>query len=86
MTRKDTKNMRTVCKAPEFTHPRNVEDFMGFGPPKRSAAKTRLGDLDLAEKENISEAPGNRKFTKLVKSVGKSPEQYPDYDDEEDGY
>ena len=47
MTRKDTKNMRTVCKAPEFTHPRNVEDFMGFGPPKRSAAKTRLGDLDL---------------------------------------
>jgi hypothetical protein len=103
MTRKDTKNMRTIYNAPEFTHPRNVENFLGFGPPKRSVAKTRLGDLDLAAKdvfhylfdfgddwwhricvENISDVPGNRKFTKLVKAVGKSPEQYPGYDDDED--
>jgi hypothetical protein len=51
LTRKDTKNVRTIYDAPEFTHPRSTEDFMGFGPPKRSAAKTRIGDLDLMEKE-----------------------------------
>ena len=51
LTRKDTKSVHSIYQAPEFTHPRNTEDFMGFGQPKRSAAKTRIGDLDLAAKD-----------------------------------
>ena len=48
ITRKDTKSIRTIFNAPEITHPQNTEDAMGFGPPKRSAAKTRVDDLGLA--------------------------------------
>lgn len=103
ITRRDTKNMRAIYNAPEITHPQNVKDFMGFGPSKRSAAKTRIGDLDLAEKEvfhylfdfgddwwhrirveGITEVPGKAKFVNLIKSVGSSPAQYPDYDEEDD--
>mgnify|MGYP001827921849 CR=1 FL=1 len=51
ITRKDTKNIQTIYRAPEITHPQNTEDFMGVGPPKPSAARTRIGDLDLAAKE-----------------------------------
>jgi hypothetical protein len=103
ITRKDTKNVRTIYNAPEVTHPQNTEDVMGFGPPKHSAAKTRVDDLDLAEKEvfhylfdfgddwwhrirveRIFNAPGEAKLVKVVKAVGTSPAQYPDYDDEDD--
>ena len=101
ITRKDTKSIRTIYNAPEITHPQNTEDFMGFGPPRRSAAETCVGELDLAEKdvfhylfdfgddwwhrirvERILKASGKAKLVKLVKAVGASPEQYPDYDDE----
>jgi hypothetical protein len=104
LTRKDTKSVRTIYNAPEFTHPKNTKDFIGFGPPKRSAAKTRIGDLALAEKdvfhylfdfgddwwhrirvENVEEAPDGHKFVNVVKAVGKAPDQYPDYDEEDDG-
>lgn len=103
ITHKDTKSVRTIYNAPEVTHPQNTEDFMGFGPPKRSAAKTRFGDLDLAEKdvfhylfdfgddwwhrirvERIFNSPGKTKLAKVVKAVGTSPAQYPDYDDEDE--
>ena len=103
MTRQDTKNVRTIYNAPETTHPQNVQAAMGFGPSRRSAAKTRLGDLDLAEKEvfhylfdfgddwwhrirveRITEVPGRTKTITLVKRVGASPPQYPEYDEEDD--
>ena len=103
ITRQDTKSVRTIYNAPEVTHPQNTEDFMGFGPPKRSAAKTRVGDLDLVEKdvfhylfdfgddwwhrirvEKIFNSPGKTKLVKVVKAVGTSPAQYPDYDDEDE--
>jgi hypothetical protein len=103
MTRKDTKNIRAICDAPEITHPQNVEDFMGFGPAKPSAAKTRLGDLDLAEKEvfhylfdfgddwwhrirveRMTEVPGKGKSITLIKRVGQSPDQYQEYDEDDD--
>jgi hypothetical protein len=47
ITRKDTKNIREICDAPEITHPQNLEDIMGFGKRKKSTAKTRIGDVDL---------------------------------------
>ena len=103
ITLKDTKSIRTIYDAPEITHPQNTEDFMGLGPPKRSAAKTRVADLDLAEKdifhylfdfgddwwhrirvEKIFDAAGKSQLVKVVKAVGPSPAQYPDYDDEDE--
>ena len=51
MTKSDTKNMRTIYNAPEITHPQNMEDFMGFGRAKKSAAKTMIWDADLEEKD-----------------------------------
>ena len=103
ITRKDTKSLRTIYNAPEVTHPMNTEDLMGFAAPKRSAAKTRVDDLDLVEKdvfhylfdfgddwwhrirvEGIFDAPESAESPKVVKAVGTSPDQYPDYDDEEE--
>ena len=51
ITRKDTKNIRSIYDAPEITHPQNVEDIMGFGKRKKSTAKTRIGDVGLNEKD-----------------------------------
>jgi len=51
ITKKDTKNVHSVYKAPEITHPQNVEDIMGFGKKKMSTAKTRIGDVELREKD-----------------------------------
>ena len=51
ITKADTKNMRTIINAPEITHPQNTEDLMGFGKKKPSATKTKIGSIDLAEKD-----------------------------------
>jgi hypothetical protein len=51
ITRKDTKNIRTIYQAPEITRPQNTEVFFGGGPPKKSATRARLGDIGFAEKE-----------------------------------
>jgi hypothetical protein len=51
ITKKDTKNVHSIYKAPEITHPQNVEDIMGFGKKKMSTAKTRIGDVGLKEKD-----------------------------------
>ncbi|MBW1728939.1 MAG: plasmid pRiA4b ORF-3 family protein [Deltaproteobacteria bacterium] len=51
ITRKDTKNMRSIYYSPEITHPQNVKDIMGFGKRKKSTAKTRIGDVDLNEND-----------------------------------
>ena len=102
LTGKDTKNVRAIFQAPEITHPQNTEDFMGFGPRKKSAARTRLGDIGFAQKdvfhylfdfgddwwhrirvETVVESPAKRKYIKLVKSMGQSPPQYPDPEEDE---
>ena len=103
ITRKDTKNVRSIYDAPEITHPMNVEDIMGFGGRKKSAAKTRISDVGLNETDvfhylfdfgddwwhrirvqNVKETKSKKKHIKLIKSVGESPPQYPDYDDDYD--
>jgi len=103
ITRKDTKNVRSIYDAPEITHPMNVEDIMDFGGRKKSTAKTRISDVGLNETDvfhylfdfgndwwhrirvqNVNETKSKKKHIKLIKSVGESPPQYPDYDDEED--
>ena len=103
ITRKDTKNIRSIYNAPEITHPQNVEDIMGFGERKKSTARTRICDVGLNEKDifhylfdfgddwwhrikvqNINETKSKKKHIKLIKSVGESPPQYPDYDDDYD--
>ena len=103
ITRKDTKNIRSIYDAPEITHLMSVEDIMDFGKMKKSTAKSRIGDADLNEKDvfhylfdfgddwwhrilvqNIDETNSNKKHMKLIKSVGESPPQYPDYDDDYD--
>jgi len=102
ITRKDTKNMRTIYNAPEITHPQNVEDIMGFGKRKKSTAKTRIGNVGLNQNDvfhylfdfgddwwhrirvqKLNETGSKKKHIKLIKSVGESPPQYPDYDDNE---
>jgi len=103
ITRRDSKNMRSIYDAPEITHPQNVEDIMGFGKRKKSTAKTRIGDVDLNENDvfhylfdfgddwwhrirvqDVNETKSKKKHIKLIKSVGESPQQYPDYDDDYD--
>jgi hypothetical protein len=103
ITRNDTENMRRIYDAPEITHHQNVEDIMGFGKRRKSAAKTRIGDIGLNENDvlhylfdfgddwwhrirvqNIDETKSKKKHVKLIKSVGESPPQYPDYDDDYD--
>ena len=100
ITKKDTKNVHSIYEAPEITHPQNVEDLFGFGRKKKSTAKTRVGDVDLEEKDvfhylfdfgdvwwhrirvqSIKETNLSKKSIKIIKSVGESPPQYPDYDD-----
>jgi hypothetical protein len=102
LTMADTKNIRAIYDSPEITHPQNVEDVMGYGRKKRSAAKTRISDAELSEKDvfhylfdfgddwwhrirvqKIGQLKTDKKHMKLIKSVGKSPDQYPDYEDEE---
>ena len=51
ITKKDIKNVHSIYKAPEITHPQNVEDIMGSGKQKMSTAKTRIGDVGLREKD-----------------------------------
>lgn len=51
ITRKDTKNIRGIYDAPEITHPMNVDDITGFDKRKKSTTKTRIGDVDLNEKD-----------------------------------
>lgn len=51
ITKRDTKNIRAIYEAPEITHPQNVEDILGYGERKRSTAKTRIGQVDLEEKD-----------------------------------
>ncbi|MBW1704934.1 MAG: plasmid pRiA4b ORF-3 family protein [Deltaproteobacteria bacterium] len=103
ITRKDTKNMRSIYDAPEITHPQNVEDIMGFGKRKKSTVTTQIGDVGLNKNDvfhylfdfgddwwhrirvrNINEAKSKKKHIMLIKSVGESPPQYPDYDDDYD--
>ena len=76
---------------------------MGFGKQRKSAAKTRIGDIGLSENDvfhylfdfgddwwhrirvqNIDETNSKKKHLKLIKSVGESPLQYPDYDEEDE--
>jgi len=103
ITRNDTKNIRSIYDAPEITHPKAVENVMGFSKRKRSTAKTRIGDIDLNKNDvihylfdfgddwwhrikvqNVSETKSEKKNMKLIKVVGVSPPQYPDYDDDYD--
>ena len=51
ITRKDTKNIRSIYDAPEITHPMNVEDIMGLGIMKKPTDKNRIGDVGLNEKD-----------------------------------
>ena len=49
MTGKNTQSISQIYRAQEITHPQNVEDLMGFGEKKPSAARTRLDDVDLKQ-------------------------------------
>lgn len=51
ITKSDTKNYRSIIKAPEITHPDNTEDIMGFGRKKMSATKTKIDSVRLEEKD-----------------------------------
>ena len=106
LTRKGTKNLRAIFNAPEFTHPMNLEDLWDIGTKERyDAQKTKIGSLDLNEKEKfyylfdfgddwwhevtvltIQTPKTVQAYPRIVKKVGESPEQYPNYEDEyEDG-
>ena len=103
ITKKDTKDIRSIFNAPEITHPQNVEDIMGSLRKKKSTANTRIGDVDLNEKDvfhylfdfgddwwhrirvqSVRTGGFKKKSIKVIKSIGKSPEQYPDYDEYDD--
>lgn len=51
ITRKDTKNIRSIYNAPEITHPLCVDDLMGYEKMIKSTSKTLIGDVGLNEKD-----------------------------------
>ena len=51
MTKKDTRNPRTIWNAPEITHPAALQDAPDFSRRKRSTSDTTLGEIGLEEKE-----------------------------------
>ena len=51
LTRKDTQNIHSIYDAPEITHPQATQDPFGFGTPKKSAARAKIDDAGLKEKE-----------------------------------
>lgn len=51
ITGENTKNMRRIMDSPEITHPQNMKDFSDFGKPAKSAAKTKIKDAGLNEKD-----------------------------------
>ena len=103
ITRKNSQNIRQIYDAPEITHPQNMEDIMGLGRTRRSAAKTRIADIGFDRNDvfhylfdfgddwwhrirvqAVNETKSNRKHIKLIKPVGESPLQYPDFDEYDD--
>jgi len=101
ITKSDTKNVHSIMKALEITHPKNTEDFMGFGKKKMSTANTKIDTAQLDEKDvfhylfdfgddwwhrilvqSIKKSERKGEIIKIVKAVGESPPQYPEYDDE----
>ena len=103
ITRKDTKDIRSIYDAPEITHPMGVEDIMGFEKRKKSTTNTRIGDVGLNENDvfhylfdfgddwwhrirvqRVIETKVKKRYIEIIKSVGESPPQYPDYDDDYD--
>ena len=100
ITKTDTKNIRSIWRAPEITHPQNTEALIGFNDEKMSAAEATIGNVGLSEKDvfhylfdfgddwwhrirvqTIKEFKNAQKDIKIIKSVGKSPQQYPEDDD-----
>ena len=51
ITKADTKNIRSIITSPEITHPQNTDDLMGFRKKIPAATKTKIGSVDLAEKD-----------------------------------
>lgn len=100
ITKSDTKNIRSIWRAPEITHPQNTEALFGFSDEKMSAAEAKIGNVGLSGKDifhylfdfgddwwhrirvqTIKENKNTQKDIKIIKSVGKSPQQYPEDDD-----
>ncbi|MCB2218451.1 MAG: plasmid pRiA4b ORF-3 family protein [Desulfobulbaceae bacterium] len=51
ITKADSRNMRTITRAPEITDPHNLEEMMGFARNTKSASQTTIGAVGLAEKD-----------------------------------
>jgi hypothetical protein len=51
ITKSDTRDVRSIWRAPEITHPQNTEDLIGFGEKKRSTLNTKIGNVGLVEKD-----------------------------------
>lgn len=100
ITRKDTKNIRSIYDAPEITHPQNVEDIMGFGKKKKSTAKIRIGDVGLNETDvfhylfdfgddwwhriRVQKVNETKSKKKLIKLIKSVGESPPQYPDFDD--
>jgi hypothetical protein len=100
ITKADTKNMRSIINAPEITHPQNTEDLMGFGKKKPSATKTKIGSVDLAEKDvfhylfdfgedlwhriRVEKIIESKNNLKMIKLIKAIGEAPPQYPDDED--
>lgn len=53
ITKRDTKNPRTIWNAPEITHPAALQDqdMLGFDRPRRSTSETTVGAIGVKSKE-----------------------------------
>jgi hypothetical protein len=51
ITKADTRNRRTIINSPEITHPQNTRVPIGFGKTKKSTSKTKIGSVNLSEKD-----------------------------------
>lgn len=99
LTRQDTENKRKIMNSDEITHPYGLEsgfsDARSSAETTIDDAKLKEKDVlhywfDFGDDwwhrirvEEITESKDSNQVVRIVEKVGKSPEQYPDDDDED---
>ena len=100
ITKTDTKNIRSIWRAPEITHPQNTEALIGFNDETMSAAEATIGNVGLSEKDvfhylfdfgddwwhriRVEKIIENENSGKKVELIKAAGEAPPQYPDDED--
>jgi len=102
ITKVDTKDVRSIWRAPEITHPYNTEDLIDSGPKSRNTSNTKIGDVGLIEKEvfhylfdfgdewwhriRVQSIKDSGKKRKRIKVIKSVGDSPPQYPEDDDSY